>query len=259
MNDDGREPRAMLAPNDVLDCEVLATRSGALAIRDRITGQVMHPVVGPRVEAPHLYIGPSRLEARLRRETGREPTDASARDDAFVLLDIGLGAGSNAIATWRVSESLPASCRRLELVSFDRSMDAIELGLRPELAASFGFEGAAGDAARALLAHGRYETERPTWRLNAGDLLPALAREPAASADLPFWDVFSPRANPEQWTLTAFTALRRVCRAGAIVHTFSGATAVCTALLLAGFAVGTRNDVGGLDRERSGRWCTLRR
>jgi queuine tRNA-ribosyltransferase len=227
-----RVPRA----RDTLDCEVVETRQGARAIRDRITGEVMHPVIGPSIEAQQLYIGPSKLEARLRAE--------GALSGALVLLDVGLGAGSNAIAAWQLAESLPASCRKLEIVSFDRSLAALELALQPQHAASFGLEGRADTAARALLSHGRTETARSTWRLNAGELLPALAREPEALADVVFWDPFSPRANPALWTVAAFTALRRVCRSGATVHTYSGATAVRTALLLAGFAVGRRDDVG---------------
>ncbi len=232
-------PRAQ----DALDCEVVETRKGALAIRDRLTGELMHPVIGPSIEAQQLYIGPSKLEARLRAEGGM-PAGRGASPAALVVLDVGLGAGSNAIAAWRLSESLPASCRRLEIVSFDRSLAALELALQPQHAASFGFEGAAGAAARALLDHGRSDTVRSTWRLNAGELLPALAREPEALADIVFWDPFSPRANPALWTVAAFTALRRLCRSGTTVHTYSGATAVRTALLLAGFAVGRRDDVG---------------
>jgi queuine tRNA-ribosyltransferase len=38
--------------------------------------------------------------------------------------------------------------------------------------------------------------------------------------------------------MRAFTALFRLCRDGATVHTYSGATATRSALLLAGFAVG---------------------
>jgi queuine tRNA-ribosyltransferase len=220
-----------------LDCEVVQTRTGAVAIRDRITGELMHPVVGPLVEAEQLYLGPSKLETRLR---------AGGTDRPLCLLDIGLGAGSNAIAAWRASEALPASRRRLELLSFDRSVGALELALAPGHAASFGLDGAAGTAARALLANGSFETERTTWRLHVGELLPALALQPASIADLVYWDPFSPRANPGLWTLAAFRALRRLCRGGATVHTYSGATAVRTAMLLAGFAVGTRSDVGEL-------------
>lgn len=211
-----------------LDCEVVVTRSGAKAIRDRTTGQLMHPVVGPAVESQRLYVGPSRLEARLG-ESG---------DGPLVLLDVGLGAGSNAIAAWRVSESLPETARGLEIVSFDRSLAALELALTAEHATAFGLGDHAGEAARRVLDEGRHETARTSWRLVVGDLTTTLDAEPERRADVVFWDPFSPRANPELWTMRAFTALFRLCRDGATVHTYSGATATRSALLLAGFAVG---------------------
>src|SRR3954452_7378538 len=60
-----------------LECEVVRTRSGAPAMLDRTTGEVMHPLVGPRVEAERLYIGPSRLALRLC-EPEREPDAGTA-------------------------------------------------------------------------------------------------------------------------------------------------------------------------------------
>lgn len=71
-----------------------------------------------------------------------------------------------------------------------------------------------------------------------GELPATLAGEPEASADVVFWDPFSPRANPTLWTMEAFAAVRRLCRPGATLHTYSAATATRSALLLAGFAVG---------------------
>ena len=201
-------------------------------MRDRETGELMHPVVGPLVEAEQLYVAASRLEARLR-EPGA---------DALVLLDVGLGAGSNAIAAWKVSERLPASARRLEIVSFDHTTAALELAASDENAAAFGFEGSALQAARALLSSGRYETPRTEWRLEPGELPSSLARLPEHTADVVFWDPFSPRANPELWTMAAFVALRRACGNGATVHTYSAATATRSALLLAGFEVGVGDD-----------------
>lgn len=229
--------------------EVVATRSGAPAVRDRATGEVMHPGGGPMVEASELYILPSRLEARLRA-TGEAGSPASV----LVLLDVGLGAASNAIAAWGLSESLPGSARRLEIVSFDNTLEPLELALRPEHADSFGLTARTGDATAAdaraaattLLREGRHETPRTTWRLGLGDFRDRLAIEPAASADVVFWDFFSPRAHPHLWTVGAFRDLRRVCRAGATVHTYSTATAFRAAMLLAGFAVG----VGGKSGDR---------
>jgi queuine tRNA-ribosyltransferase len=212
-------------------------------MRDLATGELMHPIVGPLVEAEQLYVAPSRLEARLASETA-EP---------LVLLDIGLGAGSNAIAAWRASErrSLVSSgvssggcLRRLEIVSFDRTTVAMELALREEHAASFGYEGEALRAACAVAATGAYETAWTSWRLVQGDLPATLERAAGRSADVVFWDPFSPRANPLLWTAEAFAAVRLLCRAGATLHTYSAATKVRAALLLAGFAVGV-GDVTG--------------
>ena len=227
-------------------CEVVATRSGIPVIRHRASGEVMHPGTGPAVEARDLYVRPSRLEERLRQPA---PTDGSGAD--LVLFDVGLGAASNAIAAWRVSESLPSTARRLEIVSFDHDLDALQLALEPEHAEAFGFPAhdAAHTAATTLLAAGRYETPRTTWRLAFGEFLDALGREPAASADVVFWDMFTRGVNPHLWTVSAFHALRRACRAGATLHTYTTATSARSGLLLGGFAVGVGGRIG--DREQT--------
>lgn len=214
--------------------EVVVTRSGARAMRDRDSGEVMHPVVGPLVEAAALYVGPSRLRERLL-------------EGPVTLFDVGLGAGSNAIAAWRLAESLPPAAGRLEIVSFDRTTDALALAARPEHAPAFALDGPAAAAVAGLLAGGRHETERTRWRLVPGELPDGLGRAGGA-ADVVFWDPFSPRANPSLWTLAAFAALRRALAPRATVHTYSAATATRAALLLAGLAVGRGAPIG-LKRE----------
>jgi queuine tRNA-ribosyltransferase len=219
--------------------EVVATRSGARAMLDRETGEIMHPLSGPLEEARSLYLGPSRLQQRLDA-AGSEP---------LVLLDVGLGAGSNAAAAWALSEARAAGGRRLHIVSFDRTALALALALAPEHAAAFGFDGATLPAGRRLLEHGRAEGACTAWRASLGELPSTLLAEPPGTADIVYWDPFSPRANPALWSVAAFAALRRLCRDGyrdgrdgcrdgATVHTYSGATATRTALLLAGFVVG---------------------
>jgi queuine tRNA-ribosyltransferase len=207
--------------------EVVQTRGGARAMRDRLTGEVMHPLAGPIEEACSLYLVPSRLEARLGA-CGSEP---------LVLLDVGLGAGSNAALAWKESEARSCGGRRLHIVSFDRTLAALELAIAQD-AGAFGLTETATAACAQLLEEGRAEGTRTTWRASLGELPSTLLAEPPASADIVYWDPFSPRANPGLWNVAAFTALRRLCRDGATVHTYSGATAVRTALLLAGFAVG---------------------
>jgi queuine tRNA-ribosyltransferase len=155
-----------------------------------------------------------------------------------------LGAGSNAIAAWRVSQSLPETTRRLELVSFEQDLSFLSLAASREHASDFDLVGEAAEAARSLLREGLSETARTSWRLVLGTLPGTLGLEATASADVVFWDPFSPKKNPSLWSVAAFTALRRRCRNMATVHTYSGATAVRAAMLLAGFAVGLGPETG---------------
>lgn len=208
--------------------EVVVTTGNARAMLDREVGEVMHPVVGPLVEAPQLYVKPSRLAERL----------ASDADAPLVLFDVGLGAGSNAVAAWRVSEGRRAPGRRLHIVSFDRTTAGLALAVQPDHAAAFDLAGEAGDAARALLETGHHETDATTWTLALGELPDTLSGGPWGPADVVYWDAYSPRANPRLWTVAAFEALFAACGPQVSVHTYSAATATRSALLLAGFWVG---------------------
>lgn len=211
--------------------EVVRTRKGILAMRSLAAGEVMHPGVGPLVESERLYVRQSRLEERL----------CMRASESLVVFDIGMGAGSNALAARRTAMAAPAEAARLDLVSFDRDLGALTLALtEPE---AFGLGGESGEAARALLATGRHETQRVRWQLRHGDVVLALAQE-VLRADIVFWDPFSPRANPELWTIAAFAAIRRAANPHCSLFTYSASTAVRVALLLAGWAVGVGDAIG---------------
>ncbi len=210
--------------------ELVRTRGGALAVRSQECGEVMHPGVGPLVEAEQLYVRQSRLGERLAQGN-------------VVLFDVGLGAGSNALAARALAERrADAAGARLDLVSFERDLGALELALAH--GESFGLDDEAAAAARALLAGGESVTARTRWRLRHGELLAALAAEPER-ADVVFWDPFSPRANPELWTIAAFAAVRRVAGARCTLYTYSASTATRVAMLLGGWAVGVGDGIGG--------------
>jgi queuine tRNA-ribosyltransferase len=213
--------------------EIVQTRGGALAMRSLADGEVMHPGVGPLVEAEQLYVRQSRLSERLLAKEGGEI-------DRLVLFDVGLGAGSNALAARSVSEQL-AEGARLELVSFERDLGALELALAA--GEPFGWRGEPASAARALLAHDVHETARTHWRLVRGDLLEALSHQ-TLKADIIYWDPFSPRANPTLWTVAAFAEARRAASPRCALYTYSASTATRLALLLAGWAVGVGDAIG---------------
>jgi queuine tRNA-ribosyltransferase len=214
--------------------EVVRTRGGALAMRSVEAGEVMHPGVGPLAEAEALYVRQSRLAERLRAAGATEPRE-------LIVFDIGLGAGSNALAARAVAEAAPPDAARLHLVSFERDLGALALAL--EHGDTFGAVGDAAIAARALLADGKHESAGTRWELRRGDLVERLADEPTR-ADAVFWDPFSPRANPSLWTIAAFAAVRRVAGPRCTLVTYSASTATRVALLLAGWAVGIGDAIG---------------
>lgn len=211
---------------------IVATTSGAPAVLDREAGEVMHPGLGAAAEAEHLYVAQSRLGARLAQ--GGAP---------LVLFDVGLGAAANALAALRCARAAPAGARRLALFSFERDLGALAHAAAQDGAARLQWSAADRAAALALLEHGAYDEPQVSWRLLQGDVLDTLARAPQC-ADLVFWDPWSPRTNPELWTTRAFAALRDHCAPGAELFTYSRATAVRSALLLAGFHVGVGAVVG---------------
>jgi queuine tRNA-ribosyltransferase len=194
---------------------------------DRESGETMHPGVGAEIEARCLYADASRLRERLE-----EPIS-----EPLLLLDVGLGAGSNAALALQAAHAGAAPHRMLHVISFDLGLGAFELALASEPAA-FGFVGPTLQAAQALCSEGVASSPRVHWTLRLGDLRQTLQALPAACADVVFWDPFSPRINAELWSTAIFTTLHGLCRERASVHTYSAATATRSALALAGFAVG---------------------
>jgi queuine tRNA-ribosyltransferase len=211
---------------------LVVTTLGVPAVRDSACGEVMHPVIGPAVESERLYVAQSGLRARLAED-----------GPPLVLLDVGLGAGSNALAALAAAEEAPRHGRALQIVSFEQDTGALALAASEEGAARLGLDGVRLAAARGLLATGCFETPRVRWRLVHGDLLETLPRE-EVRAELVFWDPFSPKANPSLWTVGAFSSAFARCGPRAGLYTYSTATATRTALLLAGFAVGVGDPSG---------------
>lgn len=208
---------------------VVTMQSGLRGVLDLEVGEVMHPVVGALAESAR-YVQSCRLAERLAT-----PVEGAACASPVTVFDVGLGAASNAGAVWRVA--LAQTSRAVRLVSFERELAALRLALRAEHAPHFGLTDVVADAAHDILDSGEHRHGIHHWTLIGGELPGSLRSAPCA-ADIVLWDPFSPRGNPELWNLHAFRALRQHCAERATLHTFSGATAVRSALLLAGFYVG---------------------
>lgn len=205
--------------------ELVATRSGALALKDAAVGEVMHPGLGPIEEARRLHVEGSGLAVRLEAP-GRAPV---------VVHDVGLGAGSNAAQAIALAGR---AGRELRIYSFENDLAPYRFTL--EHADAFGLPRGA-----ARLLEGRAAGRGWEWLLVEGDALASMPRQP--EADVIFWDPYSSRANPGLWSVRAFSIALACSRADAVLTTYSSSTAVRTAMLLAGWAVG-RGPV--LDRGR---------
>jgi len=215
--------------------ELITLRTGSRAVRHLVSGEVMHPAVGPWEEARRLYVDQLDPLARLRLDDGQP----------LRVLDVGLGAATNAVALLTaVRESGPFP-RHLEVVSLERDLAPLRLALAdPE---GFPFLRPWAAAAGALMETGRWEGEGVTWRLLVGDIHETLAQA-GGGFEIVFYDPFSPKANPTLWTPALLARIRAACRedeAGAVLATYSAATPTRVSFLLAGFYVGAGVATGG--------------
>lgn len=208
---------------------IVTVAAGARSLRSLEHGETFHPVVGPMAEARGLHVGQSRLAERSRAAKGR-----------FVVWDVGLGAGANAIA---VIEALYSRRDAVELHSFDCTLAPLRFARAH--ATQLGYFNAWLALVDTLLATGTARAGAIQWHLHLGDF-----REPAAAAPAPhaiLYDPYSPKSNPGMWTLEHFTKLRARAGEECILTSYSRSTAVRVTLALAGFHIGRGAATGEKD------------
>lgn len=219
--------------------ELITLRSGKRAVRHLGHGEVMHPSVGPWEEANRLYVDQVELERHLHKE---EPTPLR-------ILDVGLGAATNAVAVLtklRALELAGDSSRRrpLELTSLE--IDLAPLRLAVADVEGFPFLAPFASALHELMETGEHISPGLHWKLLLGDAR-SLLGEVRHLQELVLFDPFSPKANPSLWTPAFLARIRQVCREdgeGALVATYSAATPTRISFLLGGFFVGAGASTG---------------
>lgn len=229
--------------------------NGSSTVRDVSTGEVMHSKVGPWEEAQALYIQQSRLSERLlRRSQGQDSGNSNKINIAepipsLVVYDVGMGIAANAWAAIEARLALggPDRARPLRIISFENQLDGLRLALeQPERTR---FLSRAKPSLEHLLAQGSWRSEKGEveWELRLGDFFENLRA--ADHPEVVFYDFYAPRACPDLWSVPSLEKLRAACEAKdgpsgenraftTDLYTYSAATPVRTALLLAGFYVG---------------------
>jgi tRNA U34 5-methylaminomethyl-2-thiouridine-forming methyltransferase MnmC len=211
--------------------DLVTVASGARSLRSRTHGETFHPVIGPMAEARSLHVAQQRLVER-----------ASATPGRFVIWDVGLGAAANAVAALEAFQPVANDCA-VELHSFDHTLAPLRFAL--EHAGALGYLAPFRESIESLLMHGEATCGCVRWLLHVGDFRKSNAAAPAPHAVL--FDPYSPRANPELWTLEQFTALFARLDPPCLLSNYTRSTAVRVTLMLAGFFVGRGGATGEKD------------
>ena len=202
--------------------------SGARSLRSRTHGETFHPVIGPMAEARALHVTQQRLVERAAATRGR-----------FVVWDVGLGAAANAVAVLEAFQAA-GDPGAVELHSFDLTLAPLRFAVAH--AEALGYLAPYREAVEALLAQGEATCGGVRSLSHPGDFRTLRAAVPAPHAVL--YDPYSPRANPELWTLEHFTSLFARLDPPCLLSNYTRSTAVRVTLLLAGFHVGRGGATG---------------
>ncbi len=205
----------------------LVQRAEIVSIRHQESGEIMHSVSEPLVEAEQLYVRQSKLRERVLQEPLKP----------LSIWDVGLGAGTNAMAAILAYETLAQTAgplAPLRITSFENDLDSLTLATRnPSL-----FKHIKHPAPHVLLKNNFWGNKSNTieWTLMPGNFSSTFNNAP--HPELIFFDPFSYKVNPEMWTLNIFEQIFAHCKLKpATLFTYSSSTAIRAGLLAAGFFV----------------------
>ncbi|MGC8744896.1 MAG: MnmC family methyltransferase [Verrucomicrobiia bacterium] len=215
--------------------------NGEYSLRSISYGETFHPVVGPVTEARSLYLKQLNLAERI-----------SKCQNEFVIWDVGLGAAANPVSILECSKNLTTPLR---IISFDYTIEPLEFALQhtSELQYLKGWENILYtliQTHRVSFINGKQPV---VWEFHKGDFpsmlnqflrLPSSNKLPAPCSI--FYDAYSPKTNPQMWTLSVFKNLYALLDPSipCSLATYSRSTLIRATLLLSGFFVGIGNATG---------------
>jgi tRNA U34 5-methylaminomethyl-2-thiouridine-forming methyltransferase MnmC len=203
--------------------ELVTVPGGARSLRSREHGETFHPGIGPIEEAKLLHVAQHRLEERMR--AGEE----------FVIWDVGLGAGANALAVIEAVMGMENGVR-VELRSFDETLEPLRFAL--EHAEELGYPARWREEIGEILRVGKVEVGRVTWSVELGDFRERVGDCAGPGPRAVLFDPYSPAANPGMWTREVFRAIRERADADCTLTSYSRSTVTRARLMLAGWCVG---------------------
>ncbi len=210
--------------------EPCVTDDGSYTFFSTEFGQTFHSKYGAREESIFKYAIPTLLAEKAQRGHLR-------------ILDICYGLGYNsaaALATiWRSHPECYVEIIALE-IDIAVPISAIEHNLLTD------WEEPIPQLLTQLVKAESIETARLQAELICGDARQTIASviDREFKADAIFLDPFSPTACPQLWTVEFIDRVAKCCEPDGIIATYSCASAVRTAMLAAGLAIGDSTPVG---------------
>ena len=214
--------------------EIVKHETGFHSIRHITSGEVMHSVTDPLIEARNLYINQSQIAQML----GTIP------DDELVIWDVGLGGAANAMAAIFECEKILSDNsfqKTVKIISFEKDLDSMRLTVKnPSL-----FHHVRHAAPASLLNNGSWRSDKHNieWLLLEGDFLEHM--ENTVKPHIIFYDPFSLNTDGPLWSYEVFKRLFNHCsEKPAKLFTYSSSTMVRASLLAAGFYTGNGAGTG---------------
>lgn len=208
--------------------EVVEQNGGFYSVRHKVSGEIMHSVSDPLVEAKALYVDQTDIFSMLKWIS----------DDNLIIWDVGLGAGTNAMAAVFECERIFSDHqidRGVKIISFERDLDSLRLAAKnPAL-----FYHVRHSAPSALLKKGSWKSEKHNieWYLMEGDFADLI--EKAEKPHVIFYDPFSLNTDTPLWSYSIFKRIFDHSRPeGTKLFTYTGSTMARGALIAAGFYTG---------------------
>lgn len=208
--------------------EIHRSKDGTFAsIKDMVSGEVMHSVTAPEIEAKKLYVDQSALAEKYQLQT----------DEPLVIWDVGLGAATNAMGALSLYEKLANEhrvTRPVQLISFETDLDPLRLAyqyrnLFPELRHR---------APGQILAKGEYSLPVApfSWKLIEGDFMKTFKDAPLPHEV--FYDMFSYETENRFWLEDIFVEFHKLFSGKKTsLYTYSASTRIRANMLAAGFFV----------------------
>jgi hypothetical protein len=201
--------------------ELVSVPSGAISLRSLEHGETFHPGIGPIAEARVLHVSQHALRSRIRPGS------------PFIIWDIGLGAGANALA---VIEALANTGTPVRLLSFDQTLEPLRFALQHagQLEYLVPWKQQIAD----LLATERARVCPVDWTFHAGDFRLRVSDSLLPAPNAILFDPYSPASNPSMWARELFQDLRQRAADECTLTTYSRSTVTRVNLLRAGWCVG---------------------